>query len=214
MRITSRLVGKISFSVMAVALVLSLAGIGECYYERYQAEKLLGTVAAIQVGSTTKTQAKEMLKPYSRYSTLRYFDEASADEFDQYGFLNRTLAALHLATRTWVWITIDYKEGVVTSKSVQAASEPRCSGSVAESLRNDIPSAVEQTDTGRTMGIDGSPGQPYFGVQVRDDLSTPAVRRQLDWQIDLSCMTWRQGCTDPRKTLYGAFLPATSERRK
>jgi hypothetical protein len=194
--------------------MLSIAGIAESYYERFQAQKLLAALSNIQVGYTTEVRAKEIMGPFAWYSTVgAYPRNSTADPFDQYGFQNRALSFLHFSTATWVWITVEYKDSIVVEKSVQAASAPRCGGSVSESVRNKIPPVVKPTESGRTVGIGGQAPGPYFVVKVRDDLSTALARRQLDWQIDLSCMTWRKGCTDPRKTLRGSFLPVAVDQR-
>jgi hypothetical protein len=209
---------KITALVAAgVTSLILVAGIAESYYERYQAQSLLSALAGIQVGATSETQAKEIMKPFSRHSVLGWYskEDLLAHPFDGFGFSNRALSLLHMSPRTWIWINVEYKDSLVIGKHVQAASEPRCSGSVGESVHNEIPSSVKytETDEGRTVSRGGDPGHPYFVIQVRDDLSTPLDRRKLDWQIDLSCLTWRKGCTDPRKTLRGAFTPISLSQR-
>jgi hypothetical protein len=215
-RSKSRLL-RFATAAAGLLLGLSIAGIAESYYERYQAQKLLSALAGIQVGATSETQAKEIMKPFSRYSVLGEYskEDLLAHPFDGFGFSNRALSLLHMSPRTWIWINVEYKDGLVIDKHVQAASEPRCSGSVGESVHNEIPSSVKytETDEGRTIGTGGAAGEPYFVIQVRDDITTPVERRNLDWQIDLSCLTWRKGCTDPRKTLYGAFTPTAPGQR-
>jgi hypothetical protein len=215
LRKSSYLVRAIEIAA-GLAVVLLIAGIAESYYERFEAQKLLTALADIQVGSTTEARAKEIMKPFSRYSVLGWYskEDLLAHPFDGFGFSNRALSLLHMSPRTWIWINVEYKDSLVIDKNVQAASEPRCSGSVGESVHNEIPSSVKytETDEGRTVGIGGGLGS-YFVIQVRDDITTPVERRNLDWQIDLSCLTWRKGCTDPRKTLRGAFTPITPGQR-
>ena len=196
-----------------LAVGLLIAGIAESYYERFEAQKLLAALPDIQVGFTTESRAKEIMKPFFRYSTLSTYPKGSADTFDQYFFRNRTLSLLHVSPATYVWITVDYQNGIVISKHAQAASDPRSSGSIYELVSNPPPTSVEQTDKGRTVDIGGGAPGPYFVIKVRDDITTPLARRKLDWQMDLSCLTWRKGCTDPRKTLYGAFLPVVASER-
>jgi len=193
-------------------LILCSAGIAESYYERFEAQKLIACLSEIQVGTTTEVRAKEITRRFSRYGTLgNYPKDAHTELFDQFEFQNRALSFLHLSPATWIWITIQYKRGLVVQKHAQAASEPRCSGSVTESVHNESVSVERPVGRGRTVGIGGETPSGYFVIQVRDDLSTPLIRRQMDWQIDLSCMTWRAGCADPRKTLHGVFVPVTDQ---
>lgn len=198
---------RVAAVVFSCVLLLALAGIVESYYERMQAGKLVALLSSVQVGYTTEADVKKVIQPFSRFLDPHHdTDKAGNDQYDQYGFRNRAFGLLHLSPFVTVWITLDYKNGVVVEKSVQYYEEPRCSGVVTETAQQTEKADTESTGRDREIYVGSSVPSPVFIMKVRDNLAVPFARRQLDWQIDLSCMTTMGGCRDPRKVLRGALL--------
>jgi hypothetical protein len=191
--------------VFSCVLLLTLAGIAESYYERMQADKFVALLSSVRVGYTAEADVRKVIQPFSRFLDPHHdTDNAGNDQYDQYGFRNRAFGFLHLSPFVTVWITLDYKNGVVVEKSVQYYEEPRCSGVVTETVQQKA--GAESAERDREVYLSSSVPSPVFIMKVRDNLAVPSVRRQLDWQIDLSCMTAMGGCRDPRKVLRGALL--------
>ena len=107
-----------------------------------------------------------------------------------------------------MWVTLDYRNGTVFEKSAQYAEEPRCSGIVTESAHQPATTKAGpgSASFGRDVYLSSSVPSPIFVLQVKDNVDVSSKRRQLDWEIDLSCMTTIGGCRDPRKVLYGVLL--------
>ena len=199
---------------LSFVFLLTLAGIAESYYERMQAGKLVALVADMQVGYTTEADARKIAQLFSRYRDPHPDkDSAKVDSYEEYGFKNRAFAFLHIAPPKFLWVVIGYKNDVVAEKSVQYFEEPRCSGVVTETAQQAAsgmadkpnPRAVIEKFTLAVLCR-----HAVFTMKVRDNLAVPSARRQLDWQIDLSCMTTIGGCRDPRKVLRGALLEPTT----
>jgi hypothetical protein len=204
---------RIAVVVFSCVLLLALAGIAESYYERMQAGKLVALLSSVRVGYTTEADARKAIQPFSRFLDPHHDTNiAGNDQYDQYGFRNRAFRLLHLSPFVTVWITLDYKNGVVVEKSVQYYEEPRCSGVVTETVQQAVPenAGAESAGRDREVYLSSSVPSPVFIMKVRDNPSVPSVRRKLDWQIDLSCMTTMGGCRDPRRVLRGALLEPTS----
>lgn len=200
-----RIIGILSCAL----LIFIILGLVESYYERFEAKKLIAVVSEIQVGSTSEPLAKGMLRSFSRFNDFNnrreYPDEIDTGAFDQFTFSNQAFRYLRLSPATWIWVTLNYNNGEVTSKLVQYYEEPRCSGSVQEVLLE--PDALKKVGIeGHHVYVSSSVPSPVFIMKVFDDATVPLARRQLDWQIDLACFTKIGGCRDPRKVLRGVML--------
>jgi len=193
----------------ALLLVLALGvGVAESFYERSQAEKLIEVLSNIDLVYTTQNQAVDLTKRFSRYKSAReYVTRGAATEYDHFDFENRFFSILHLAPRKNLWIMIGYKNGLVAEKFVQYYEEPHCSGVVSETLRKvgfDDP-LLSKRINGRYFYVGASVPNSDFIMKVDDNESVSLVRRRLDWQIDLHCLTAMGGCRDPRRVFRGAM---------
>jgi hypothetical protein len=198
-------------TVACLAFVLLLIGITESYYERFQAQRLIGVLSNIQVGVTSESQAKELTKRFSRYHV--HFDQNQVStDFDEYGFTNPAFQRLHLAPIINVWITIDYREGVVIGKTFSSFVAPRHGVSVVEVVKHGDAFLRKVAPPGRIVTVSGYETSPRFILWIEDDASVPLSQRQKDWQIDLSCMTEIGGCEDPNKLVRYASKEAASHR--
>jgi hypothetical protein len=52
-----------------------------------------------------------------------------------------------------------------------------------------------------------APTELFYQIYIDEDTTAPLARRQLDWQIDLYCLTSIGGCRNPGKVLVGAVRP-------
>jgi hypothetical protein len=173
---------------------LTIVAVLETYYERWQAEAAIKTISSVEVGGTDGDSAAQSMR--QRFHDHLFHHSAT---FDQYRFRNLGFALLHLAPRTYIWMEIDYKDGVVTRKFFQYYEEPRCTGELTEQLA-ELPSKKD-----RSVYLGSDTPSPVFAMRVYDNLNVPRERRGVDWQIDLSCFTRFRGCQDPRRVLYGAL---------
>lgn len=207
-------VSRLALFACFCVLTLACISILESFYERFQASELIAALSEIRVGYTTKDQVRQITRPFSFFRDHNDDKaESEAISSDSYTFRNRAFAFFHLAPATFVWASIEFKNNVAVRKSAQYYEAPRCSGSVTESVKYDEPlvSNEDVDRSGRHIYVSSSTPSPVFIMKVRDDLTVPLTRRQLDWQIDLACMTTIGGCRDPRKVLRGALLQIHGE---
>jgi len=190
--------------LLVIGLVLAAFGavVAEGYYERMSAEDLMATLRDVELGRTSELETRNSLHKFERFGEVYpEGDKPSKITFNQYVFKNRGLALLHLSPAKFLWITVEYKNGLVYQKSFQYFEEPRCSGSVVESLTD-----ANDSTNGRDFYLSGTEPSPTFRMKVTDSTAVPLARRKLDMEVNLSCMTRIGGCRDPRVVLKGAML--------
>jgi hypothetical protein len=204
---------RVVVAALGVVFILLLAGLAESYYERFRAQKLISTLSDIQVGVTTESHAKEITKRFSYFNHAdEYVKSNEKPTFDFFVFENRAFRWLHLAPAKWTKISIDYANGIVRSKNALYYEMPGYSGYVNEEIPHTgtIMDAYRAAENGRRLSVNHSehiPPDPFecYMLTLHEDTTVPLARRQLDWQIDLSCMTSIGGCRDARKVMRGAL---------
>jgi hypothetical protein len=198
-------VGKLVKRSLGVILIMSVVVVclvGESFMEKRQAENLLRALSQVEVGKTTLSQAREITSGFVHH---RIHQTSGASGEDQFRYWNSFLSIVKLTPRTYVFVTLRYSDGVVVKKTMQYIEEPRCSAIISETVKltpNETDHSLEES---RHVYIGGNAPSPTFIMRIDDTAEIPSTRRQLDWQVDLSCMTKIGGCRDPRKVLYGAL---------
>ena len=200
-------------AILGLVFLLLLAGIAESYYERFQAQKLISVLSDIQVGATTESHAREITKRFSYFNHPdRYAISNTKVTSDYFTFENRAFRWLHLAPAKWTHISIEYANGIVRSKNALYYEMPGYSGYVNEEIPHTgtIMDAYRAAENGRRLSVNHSEYIPpdlsdCSMLIIHEDTTVPLARRQLDWQIDLSCMTSIGGCRDARKVMRGAL---------
>jgi hypothetical protein len=177
--------------------------IGESFLEKWQAESLLRAFSQVDVGKTTLSQAREITKGFEHHLVHQ---TSGAYGEDQFRYWNSMLSIVNLAPRTYVFATLKYSGGVVVKKTMQYIEEPRCSAIISETTEPISSKTDDSLKESRHVYIGGNAPSPTFIMRIDDTTKVPLSRRQLDWQVDLSCMTRMGGCRDPRKVLRGALL--------
>lgn len=192
--------------LFAAVVIVVAASFLMIYYNRHQAKNLLESLSSLDVGRTTDLQARELLKPFSRYLSKQ------ERAYTQYQFTNGILGTLHLAPKTSVSVEVAFENGVVVEKSLHYFEEPRCGGFLQEVMKHShFDDERPQAGSGdRSIYVGSSVPSPDFIMQVRDNTDVPLARRRLDWQVDLTCMTTMGGCRDPRKVLRGTLLGSSN----
>jgi hypothetical protein len=187
-------------AALLVATSLTLA-YADAWYEKSAAERMLTILSRVQVGKSTESDVNNATKAFGRYADGDInSDRQKAASWVTYTFQNRVMAILHLAPWKSVYIGLEFKNGVVVSKSLNFYQQPRSGVIVQE---------VVATDGSSSTKINARQIHPVvYGpnrlvIEVHDDTSVPLARRQLDWQLDLSCMTKMMPCKDPYLMLPG-----------
>jgi hypothetical protein len=205
--------------VFLLVLVMALIGICGCvaesYIEQSRAAQLLKLVSNVELGVTTRDEIQRATRGFTRYNAVNLFkDQPRSDKYDVFVFRNLGMAALRLAPMKVVSIQIDYKNNLAVEKSIHFAEEPNRGAVLAERIASVDPasSGDEYPVTHRKVFERGSSTDSTYMLSVRDDLSVPISRRNLDWNVDLSCMARLGGCGNFRGILKGAFEKADALR--
>jgi hypothetical protein len=195
---TSRLF-KIFLILIAVCALWLTAAFFEYLYERNLANAAIRTVGDIRVGYSTQAQTELMLAPYAK------FQVRSPGNAIQLAFVNRRwLQPLRQPTQ-WIYITVEFTDGVVSSRSFQFLDQPRRRASISQRVLL----SADMLHLGgymshRKIGSAGDPASPFFVTDVREDLQVPEALRSRDWQFDLQCFRFVTSCKDLRGVLAGA----------
>lgn len=194
-----RSIGLVLVGATVTLVTLIAAAFAEARHERHEAEQLLIVLSRIHVGSSTEDEATSALSAFKRYADRQINPNRQQAAIGlEFTFRNRAMAFLRLAPAKFVYLGLEFRNGIVVSKSFNFYQEPR-SGAVVQEVMADHGDDSMKIDHRQVHLIDF--GQNRTALEVRDDTSVPLVRRQLDWQIDLSCMTEIMNCEDPHRIL-------------
>jgi hypothetical protein len=184
------------------AVVLALAYVN-VWQEKSEATEFLAMLSTVEVGSSSKSATIEAAKRFGRYeNSPGQPDQQARSTWIEYTFGNRVMAALHLATPKFLYVGIEFRDGVVVKKTANFYQEPRFGVIVQEVM---APSGSAPTSNNPRQVRTNVYGPESLVINVQDDSSVPVERRKRDWQIDLSCMTMITPCRDPKDLLPGIF---------
>lgn len=174
-------------------------------FEQTRADNLISLLSKVTPGMTSQVSIEEELRGVPFLKRIpNVCENDSLQGCDQFGFSNWWLAFLHLAPAKRVWVTLEYRRGVVISKSAQLAEEPHLTAVTRQLLRETAPLTVQTAPSSRTITL--STADPKNAIaKVYDDENVTSNQRQKDWMVDLSCLSRMGSCGDPRAILYGAF---------
>ena len=198
-RLTSSPRFKVLFSLIAIGVIWFAAAFFEYLYERNIAKAAIRTVGDIQVGHSTQAQTELLLSPYAKF---RVHGVGSAIEL---AFVNRRWLQPVRSPSQWIYITVEFSDGVVSSRTFQFLDQPRRRASISQRVLL----SAEMLHLGgyishRKIGSAGDPVSPYFVTDIREDLEVPEEQRSRDWQFDLQCFRFMTTCKDLRGVLAGA----------
>jgi hypothetical protein len=202
---TNRSIWRPVFLVFVGAALLLAASATLAYVDAWReksaAEQLLVVLSRIQVGSSTETDVTNATEAFSEYADrqLNYGSQKGAS-WVTYTFQNRVMAFLHLAPWKFAYIGLEFKNGVVVSKSLNFYQQPR-SGVIVQEVMAAEGGNSTKINARQIHTIIYGPNRRV--IEVHDDTSVSLARRQLDWKTDLSCMTEMASCKDPHRMLPG-----------
>lgn len=185
--------------LIAIAAVWFLAAFFQYRHERNLAKAAIQTVGELQVGYTAQGQAEVMLTPYTKY---RVQGLANAVEL---AFVNRRWLEPFRSPSQWIYITVEFRDGTVSSRSFQFLDQPRRRAAITQRILL----SAEKLHLGGTFGhrkiiTAGDQSSPYFVTDIREDLEVPDEQRSRDWQFNLDCFKFMTSCKDVRGVLEGA----------
>jgi hypothetical protein len=195
--------------LIIVSLLMVLIGaccLGESFVERLRAEELLRLLATVDVGTAPNPALIMELEKFKGYRSSKGSQRGRS--YDQFVFQNRGFALLALAPAKILSIQIDFKGGIVIEKSAHFAEAPNRGAMVTEETDIDnsqISNAQVPPPDPRQVEERGVFTEPTYMLIVRDSVVVPEDRRQMDWMLDISCMTRPGLCGDFRRVLRGAF---------
>ena len=191
---------KLLYGLIAVALIWVAAAFFEYRHERNLAKATIRTVADIRVGYTTQAQAEDLLSPYEKFRVK------GPDNAIQLAFVNRRwLEPLHSPSQ-WIYITVEFTDGLVSSRSFQFLDQPRRRAAITQRilLSPTVLSLRGAITHHKIVASAGDPASPYFVTDIREDLQLPEEQRSRDWQFNLDCFRFMTSCKDLRGVLEGA----------
>ena len=190
-------------ALVAIALVWLAAAQLEQVHERLVAKSAMETIGTFQLGSTTQAQAENLLRSYSGFKV------ADLDNGIQLGFDNRRWLPL-VPPSQWIWITVEFKDGMLTSRSVQLAEAPRRSAIVHQSLLPTPVMSVERAINHRAVLLVGGIAEPRSIVRIDEDAQIPPQQLAADWRVDFGCFRFTSGCSNMANVLAGAHIDQRS----
>jgi hypothetical protein len=196
---SSRILLVLLGSVVIALFWLGVAKI-EQVYERSVASSAMKTLDVIQLGSTSKSQAEELLLKYSKYRVSGLDDNAI-----QLGFENRRWLPM-IRPSQFIWITLEFKNDITLSRSAQFAEAPRRSAVVNQSLQASPVMSLSGRVKHRDVIFAGSVNSPYSIVKVYEDTAVPIQQRARDWNVDFRCFQLIFGCHNVAEVLTGAQI--------
>jgi hypothetical protein len=190
---------KVLSVLIAIGALWLLAAFFEYRHERNLANAAIRTVGDIQVGHSTQNQAEVMLSPYAKF---RVPGSGSAIEL---AFVNRRWLQPVRSPSQWIYLTVEFTDGIVSSRSFQFLDQPRRRAAITQRMllsvsRLHLPGATSH----RRVTTAGDPASPYFVTDVREDLQVSDEQRSRDWQFNLQCFKFLMSCEDVRGVLEGA----------
>lgn len=198
-RLTSSPLFKLVFALIVVCAVWFATAFFEYLYERNIAKAAIRTVGEIQVGYSTQALTELKLAPYAKFRV------PGSDNAIELAFVNRRWLQPLRSPTQWIYITVEFTDGVVSSRTFQFLDQPRRRASLSQHILL----SAQMLHLGgyishRKIGSAGDPASPYFVTDVREDLQVPEALRSRDWQFDLDCFKFMTSCKNLRGVLAGA----------
>jgi Tfp pilus assembly protein FimT len=193
-----------TLSAICIVVVLSLAYFA-ARFSQNRAEVLIMQLSNVIPGTTSEAVAKNTIQGVRFLKRIpNACENYTHQNCDQFAFTNRWLTFLHLSPAKWIWVTVEYRRGVVVSKSVQLSEAPHITAVTRQLLREIEPPVAGDVFSSRTLTVSVKNTKNAV-VKVYDDESVPSDQRQKDWTVDLSCLSRFGTCSDPRAILPRAF---------
>jgi hypothetical protein len=198
-RLISSPLFKVLFALIAICVVWFAAAFFEFLYERNLAKAAIRTVGDIQVGYSTQALTELKLAPYAKFRV------PGSENSIELAFVNRRWLEPVRSPTQWIYITVEFSDGVVSSRSFQFVDQPRRRATISQHILL----SAEMLHLGgyishRKIGSAGDAASPYFVTDIHEDLQVPEAQRSLDWQFDLQCFRFLTSCKDLRGVLVGA----------
>jgi len=194
----SRLLRILSVLIALCAAWLVVAFF-EYRHERSIAKAAINTVGELQVGYSTQGQAEVMLTPYAKFRVK------GLERGIQLAFVNRRWLEPLRSPTQWIYLTVEFRDGLVSSRTFQFLEQPRRRASISQHIRLPAPVLrLGESLTHRKIGSTGDPASPYFVTDIREDLEVPDEQRSRDWKFNLDCFKFMTSCKDVRGVLEGA----------
>jgi hypothetical protein len=194
-------------TVIGLLLMLLVACVlGESVVQRHRAEDLLQLLADVDVGTAPNPALFAALGKFKGYRSSE--GSQSGRSYDQFVFRNRGFALLALAPAKVLYIQIDFRNGIVIEKSIHFAEAPNRGAMIMEEAEIDserIDRDQVRPPVPRQVEERGAATESTYVLSVRDSIEVPKMRRQMDWALDVSCLTRLGSCGDFRRVLRGAF---------
>ena len=190
---------KFLFALIAVGVIWLAVAFSEYLYERNLAKAAIHTVGDIQVGYSTQAQSELMLSPYAKFRVK------GLENAIRLAFVNRRWLQPVRSPSQWIYLTVEFSDGIASSRSFQFLDQPRRRASITQRVLL----SAEMLHLGgfishRRIGSAGDPASPYFVTDIREDLQVPDEQRSRDWQFGLQCFRFMTSCKDLRGVLAGA----------
>jgi hypothetical protein len=191
-------------SAICMVLMVSFAYLA-ARFNQNRAEKLITRLSEVIPGTTSEAVVKSTIQGEWFLKRIPNVCENDGSQgCDQFGFTNRWLAFLHLSPAKWIWVTIEYRNGVVVSKSVQLSEAPHISAVTTQLIRGIESPVTGEVFSSRRLTVSPKDTMNKL-IEVYDDEDVSSEQRQKDWTVDLSCLSRLGTCGDPRAILPGAF---------
>jgi len=213
------------FVLISVLLSAAFATaiLGTAWSQQRRASRLLAVVKELRPGSTTEHQAREALKPFSRYEIV--YEQSRPDKplkTAQYEFLNVPpwrVGMLPLTFLRWTRFAVDitYRHGMVTQLTVGEMQEEHLGYPHPDAATVRIYSVHDEAGTKllpdefngyslhlqETGGVDENGHWSGFKCCEQvfnqlDERATPEQRSQA-LNFNLSCFSSIRPCDEPRK---------------
>jgi hypothetical protein len=197
---------RIATIAIATCLVLLIsAAYIDARLEQNRVGKLIRILAYATPGTTSRASIRQMLQRESfNTGDSNACAKYHMGDCDQFGFENRWIAFLHLAPVKAILVTVEYKDGIVISKTVLFLEEPHLAVTTKQFFNADETQTTDVVPESRQVTVDAFNDRSE-SIKVNDDQNVDKNRRAKDWLVDASCFSRFGACTDLRVVLPGAF---------
>jgi hypothetical protein len=196
-----KLYGKQLIVIGLLMLLLVACVLGESFVQRHRAEDLIQLLTDVDVGTAPNPALFAALGKFKGYRSSE--GSQGGRSYEQFVFQNRGFALLALAPAKVLYIQIDFRNGIVIEKSIHFAEAPNRGAMMTEEA--EIDSDQVRPPVPRQVEERGVVTESTYMLSVRDSIEVPKMRRQMDWVLDVSCLTRLGSCGDFRRVLRGAF---------
>lgn len=175
---------RLVIAVTAAVLALIALEFSVVYYQRYQASRLITALRQVDTGVASEGEVRAITKRYVRFAS-----PTNSGDGEVFTLRNYLFVPIWQATAKFVYVSLEYKDGILQSKSVSYFDEFRVAAFLESTSRH-----REANGGWQVMVTDYGPH--FHSLRLIDGCNVPLADRHPDWLVDLTCFSSLRPCPD------------------